>query len=298
MDERFCRTGDVELCYETFGDPADPTALLVMGLGAQMVAWHVDFCRGLADRGFFVVRYDNRDVGRSTHFRSVPPPNAWQMLRRDPRPAAYTLSDMAGDAAGLLDCLGVESAHVIGASMGGMIAQTLAIERPERVRSLTSIMSTTGSSRVGRPAFRVYPYFLRRPPRDPEHYAERMVRLFRVIGSQGFERDEEDIREIARASLERGHDPAGAARHLAAIFASGDRTAALAGITAPTVVIHGSRDRMVAASGGRATARAIPGARLVTIDGMGHDLPRPAWPRIIDAIVENAARAGAAAPAA
>jgi pimeloyl-ACP methyl ester carboxylesterase len=298
MDERFCQVGDVELCYETFGDPANPTALLIMGLGTQMIAWHADFCQALADRGFHVVRFDNRDVGRSTHLHSVPPPSPWQIMVRDRRAAAYDLGDLARDAVGLLDCLEVESAHVIGASMGGMIAQVLAIEHPERVLSLTSIMSTTGSRRVGNPALRVYPFFVRRPPRDPAKFADRMVRLFRVIGSQGFERNEEDIRQIARVSLERGHDPAGTGRQLAAVFASADRTRALAGVSAPTVVIHGARDRMVAASGGRATAKAIPGARLVTIDGMGHDLPRGAWPRIIDAIAENAARAGAATPAA
>lgn len=293
--ERFCTVGDVELCYETFGDSERPALLLVMGLGTQMIAWHEDFCRTLADRGFFVIRYDNRDVGRSTHFDGAPTPSLRELLTRRPRRLAYTLADMAADGAGLLDELGTGAAHVVGASMGGMIAQLLAARHPDRVRSLVSIMSSTGSRWSGQPALRVYPYFMRRPPAGRDPYVEGTVRLFGLVGSPGFERDEPALRELAGLSYDRGVDAAGTARQLGAIIASGSRVADLRRITAPTLVVHGTADRLVAPSGARATARAIPGARLLLISGMGHDLPRGAWPRIVDGIVENADRAPAAA---
>ena len=292
MPERTARIGDVELCYETFGDPHDPALLLVMGLATQMLGWHEDFCAQLAERGFFVIRYDNRDVGRSSRIHGRPP-TLRQLLTRDKRAAQYTLEDMAADGAGLLDALGIERAHVVGASMGGMIAQTFAIRFPQRTLSLASIMSNTGARISGQPALKLYPILAKPAPRDREGYVERTMRVFKAIGSPGFERDLGELREVAERSYERGHDPAGAGRQLAAILASGDRTPLLRTITVPTVVIHGTADRLVRPSGGRATARAIPGARLVTIEGMAHDLPRGAWPRIIDAIAQNAARAGA-----
>jgi pimeloyl-ACP methyl ester carboxylesterase len=295
-NERFASVGDVELCYETFGDPASPPMLLIMGLGTQMIAWHEDFCAELVDRGFFVIRYDNRDVGRSSRFRHVRPPTPPELVRRRPGAVAYTLDDMAQDAAGLLDHLGQDSAHVVGASMGGMIAQTLAVREPERVRSLTSIMSNTGSRWSGRPATRTFPVLLRRPPADREAYAEYTVGLMRQIGSPGFERDEDELRAMARLAVDRGLSAAGTGRQLAAILASGDRTAALRRVSAPTLVIHGTRDRLVRPSGGRATARAIPGARLMLVEGMGHDLPRGAWPRLVGAIAEHAWGAEPAAP--
>ena len=293
MNERFADTGDgVELCYETFGDSADPAMLLVMGLGTQMLGWHEDFCRLLAERGFFVVRYDNRDVGRSTHYRGTPPPGPLELVTRRPKHLAYTLADLADDGMRLLDHLGVERAHVAGASMGGMIAQTMAARHPDRVLSLTSIMSMTGNRRAGNPALRVYPIFLGRPPRSREQYVERISKTFELIGSPGFERDDEELRRIAGLSYDRDPTTGGTPRQLAAILAAGDRTDELRGIAAPTLVIHGTEDRMVAPSGGRATARAIPGARLMTIEGMGHDLPRGVWDRIAEAIAENADRAG------
>jgi len=298
MAESTCRAGSVELAYEAFGDPGDPTLLLVMGLGTQMIGWHEDFCEQIAERGFHVVRYDNRDVGRSTKFSSHRPPSAGQLLRRDREAAAYTLADMADDGAGLLDCLGLRAAHVVGASMGGMIAQTIAFRHPERVLSLVSIMSNTGARWTGQPALSTYGVLLKRAPRDREGYIEHQLKVVAKIGSPGFPRDEEDLRRNAAMSFERGHDPAGAGRQLAAILASGDRTDELAKIRVPTLVIHGTKDRLVNPSGGRATAKAIPGARLLTIPGMGHDLPRGAWPQIVDAIAENAARAGAPAAAA
>jgi pimeloyl-ACP methyl ester carboxylesterase len=297
VTERFAQIGDIELCYETFGDPADPTLLLVMGLGTQLLGWHEDLCRAFADRGFHVVRYDNRDIGRSTVFDDVPPPTLAQLLRRDQGAASYTLAEMANDGVGLLDHLGVERAHVVGASMGGMIAQTMAARRPERVASLVSIMSSTGSRWSGQPALGTYRKFLRPVPPNREMYIEQIADLFHTIGSPGFDRDEAELRAMLGHAYDRGHHPAGSSRQLAAILASGDRTAELRAITAPTLVIHGTEDRLVAPSGGRATARAIPGARLMTIPGMGHDLPRAIWPRVIDATVANAHRAGGNAPA-
>jgi pimeloyl-ACP methyl ester carboxylesterase len=292
MDERFCDVGrGITLCYEPFGTPDDEPVLLIMGLGTQMVAWHEDFCRDLAARGYYVVRFDNRDIGRSTHVGG-PAPTITQLLLRSKRAARYTLADMADDAAGLLRELGLSPAHVIGASMGGMIAQTLAARHPEQVRSLTSIMSNTGALTNGQPALRLYPFFLRRRPVGLDEYVAHFARLFAAIGSTGLPRDQEEIRALAGISYERDHDIAGPGRQLAAIIASGDRTRELRKVVAPTLVVHGTADPLVSPSGGRATARAIKGAKLMTIAGMGHDLPRAVWPRLIDAIVDNAARAG------
>jgi pimeloyl-ACP methyl ester carboxylesterase len=290
--ERLCRVGDIELCYETFGDAAAQPMLLIMGLGVQMIGWHEDFCAGLVERGFFVVRYDNRDAGRSTRLERAVSLTPFELLTRHPRRVAYTLADMAGDAAGLLDALEIGAAHVVGASMGGMIAQTLAARHPGRTLSLASLMANTGSLRSGQPSPRVWPFFLGpRPPTGRQTYVEGGVRLFGVIGSPGFSRDEAALCELLARSYDRGVSAAATARQLAAVLASGNRTSELRTIAAPTVVIHGDADRLVAPSGGRATARTIPGARLVVIPGMGHDLPRGAWPRILDAIADNAARA-------
>jgi pimeloyl-ACP methyl ester carboxylesterase len=291
MSERFAKVGDVELCYETFGDAGDPAVLLIMGLGTQMIAWHEDFCAELAGRGFHVIRYDNRDVGRSTRFDDVPPPGTAQLLTQRPKRLAYTLRDMAGDAAGLIEALGYDSAHVVGASMGGMIGQMLAIHQPERVRSLVSIMSTTGARWVGQPAAAVYPFFMKPLPRDREQYIERGLKLWSIIGSPGFERTDEEIRDLLERGWDRGLSPHGTMRQLGAIVDSGNRTRDLRRIKAPTLVIHGTKDKMIRVSGGKATARAIPGAELELIEGMGHDLPRGAWPRLIAGIERTAARA-------
>jgi pimeloyl-ACP methyl ester carboxylesterase len=300
MDERFCDVGrGVTLCYETFGDPDDTPILLIMGLATQMIAWHEDFCEQLADRGFYVVRFDNRDIGRSTHF-DFRPPTLLEMARRRVRPEQYSLSDMAEDSAVLLSELGISPAHVVGVSMGGMIAQVLAAEHPDAVRSLVSIMSTTGSRWHGQPAVSVYRYLLRPPPRDRDGYIQRSAEVFGLVGSTAFPRDEQYIRERAGRAYDRGFDVRAGGRQLGAIVASGDRTKALGEIKASTLVIHGTVDKMIRPSGGRATAKAIPGARLQMIEGMGHDLPRGAWPLLLDAISEHAraadgARARAAA---
>ena len=291
MAEELAKIGDVEICFETFGSRDDPALLLVMGLGTQMIAWPEGFCRQLAGRGFFVIRYDNRDIGRSTHMRQHRPPTIRQLLLRDKSAAHYSLADMAADGLGLLDHLGIEHAHVAGASMGGMIAQTMAARHPDRVLSLASIMSNTGHRWKGMPGLRVYPIFIRRPAPDREGAIESAVSVFRLIGSPGFPFDEEQTRKAAQLSYDRGYNPAGTGRQLAAILAAGDRTSDLRRITAPTVVIHGTKDRMVRPSGARATAAAIPGSQLVMIDGMGHDLPVAAWDRIVDAMVANAQRA-------
>jgi pimeloyl-ACP methyl ester carboxylesterase len=292
MAEQTCRVGDVDIAYETFGDPSKPALLLVMGLATQMIAWQDDFCAQLADRGFHVIRFDNRDVGRSSAMRHIRVPTLRQLALRSKKAAGYTLEDMAGDAVGLLDQLGIERAHLVGASMGGMIAQTIAIEHSDRVLSLCSIMSNTGARWTGQPKLATYRVLLGTPPQDRDRFIDHVVKMYRVIGSPGFDRNEDDLRDVAARSYDRGRNPAGSGRQLAAIIASGDRTERLRTISVPTVVIHGTKDRLVSPSGGRATAKAIPGARLVTIEGMGHDLPRGTWPRIIGAIAENAARAG------
>ena len=290
MSEKLCNVGGgITLCYETFGDPGDPAALLIMGLGTQMVSWQDDFCEQLAARGLYVIRFDNRDIGRSTHLQG-PPPSLLQLLRYSV-PARYTLADMAQDAVGLIDELEIDRAHVIGASMGGMIAQTLAARPPTRVRSLVSMMSSTGGRWVGRPALSSYAIFLHKAPREREAFIGHAERLFAKIGSRGIPQDTEGVRKIAARSFDRELDRTGAGRQLAAIIASGDRTSELKRVTAPTLVIHGSVDPLISPSGGRATARAIPGAELMTIEGMGHDLPRVLWPRLIDAFAAHAAAA-------
>jgi pimeloyl-ACP methyl ester carboxylesterase len=292
MAEQFATIGDdLEICFETFGDPGDPAMLLVMGLGTQMLGWPDAFCELLAARGYHVIRYDNRDVGRSTHFREHRPPTVKQLLMRDRTCAPYSLADMADDGIGVLDHLAIGGAHVVGVSMGGMIAQTMAARHPDRVLSLASLMSNTGHRWRGMPGLRAYPIFLRKPVADKAAAIDSVIATFKLIGSPDFPFDEEELRAIAERSYMRGYDPSGTGRQLAAIIAAGDRTAEVATITVPTLVVHGTRDVMVTPSGGKATARAIKGAQLVLIEGMGHDLPRDLWDRIIGLIAGNPARA-------
>jgi pimeloyl-ACP methyl ester carboxylesterase len=294
MEER-AQVEGIEIVYETIGDPGDPALLLVMGLGMQLIHWDRELCERFAERGFRVIRFDNRDSGLSTQI-DAPVPNILRAMAGFPIRAPYLLSDMADDAFGLLDHLGIERAHVAGVSLGGMIAQTMAIRRPERVLSLGSMMSTTGDRRVGTPKLRVWSILMRSAPERREAYIDYFVGVFRRIGSPAYPLDEARVRELAGASFDRSHSPAGTARQLAAILASGSRTRALRQLDVPTVVIHGKADPLIPFRAGVATARAIPGAELLAFPGMGHDLPRELWPRLTDALEKNAERA--AAPAA
>ncbi len=281
----------IDIAYERFGDPGAPALLLIMGAGTQMHGWPDDFCAQLAARGLHVVRFDNRDVGESTHFHDAPRPDLPAVIAGDASTASYTLSDMAADTAGLLDVLGVRAAHVVGASLGGFVAQTLAIEHPERVLSLTSMMSTTGDPAVGQLRPEAREIFTWPRPTSRDEAGERTVRLVRTLGSPGFEHDLATIRERAARAWERDHDPLGIARQAVAAVASGDRTEKLRRLTVPTLVVHGTTDPFCDVSGGRATASAIPGATLLLIEGMSHDLPRQVWPRILEAIVTLTRRA-------
>ena len=281
----------VELAYETFGDPSAKPVVLIMGLATQMIAWPDEFCAALAQDGFFVIRFDNRDVGGSTHLRDVPPPRLADIVLRR-RPPPYSISDMADDVAGLIDGLRLGSVHLVGASMGGFIAQTVALEHADRVRTLTLIMTSTGSRRVGQAKPRVYARLLRpRPVADRAGAVSAVVDTFRLIGSRGFAFDEEYLRDLAGRSWDRGYEPAGHRRQLAATLTQSNRTAALRRITVPTLVIHGLDDPLVAPSGGLAIAKAIPDSRFVGFSGMGHDLPRPLWPEFARQIAALAARA-------
>lgn len=268
----------ITIAYESFGEPGRPPVVLVMGLGAQMVNWHADFCAALAQVRH-VVRFDNRDVGESQWLEGDVDLAA--CFAGDTSSAVYTLEDMADDLAGLLDALSLESAHLVGASMGGMVAQTVAIQHPERVRSLTSIMSTTGARGLGEPTPAALEALMSPPARTREESLERAVAVNRVIGSPGYPADPDDVRLRAGQAWDRGINPSGFARQMAAIQASGDRTAALASVETPTLVVHGEDDPLVPVPGGHATAAAIPGAELWLIPGMGHDLPRALWPDVI-----------------
>jgi pimeloyl-ACP methyl ester carboxylesterase len=290
-------TNGIELEYEVFGDSADPAMLLVMGLGMQLLAWDEDFCKMLAERGFYVIRFDNRDVGLSTKIEDAPVPDLFAVMAGDGSSAGYTIEDMADDAAGLLDHLEIEAAHVVGVSMGGMIAQALAINHPDRVLTLTSIMSTTGDRAVGQPRESAIPALISPAPADRDAYIEYTLNLFKLIGSPAYPMDEDQFRALAAASYDRMHYPIGFMRQLAAIVASPERTQALGSARAPTLVIHGEDDPLIVVSGGEATAKAIPGAKLMKVAGMGHDLPRELWPEFVDAIVENTERVRAGAQA-
>ncbi|WP_410627780.1 alpha/beta fold hydrolase [Amycolatopsis sp. cmx-8-4] len=274
----------LELEYGTFGDPAAPPLVLVMGLGAQMITWEDDFCELLASRGFFVVRYDNRDVGLSTYFDELPPPDLGALFAGDRSSAPYLLADLADDAVGLFDALGIAKAHVVGASMGGMIVQQLAIDHPDRLLSVTSIMSTTGDPAVGQAEPWALAVLTRPPATTREQALADSVEGYRRLGSPGYPDDEAFLLAKATLHFDRARHPEGTLRHAAAVMASGDRTSGLHSVELPALVVHGDADPLIDVSGGKATAAAIPGAELVVIPGMGHNLPRAVWPEVADAI--------------
>jgi pimeloyl-ACP methyl ester carboxylesterase len=275
VDEKATIVGPagIDIAYQRGGNPDAPVVLLIMGIAAQSIHWPDAFCNALIEGGLQVIRFDNRDSGLSTHLTDSPPPNLPAALAGDLSSVSYTLSDMAADAVGLLDALGFEKAHVVGASMGGHIAQTMAIEHPDRVHSLISMMSTTGNMRAGQPSPDVLRDLFSGPPAiTRDEVIERMLRASRVVGSPGYPADEKDVAERAGRAYDRANDPVGIARQAVASVASGNRTERLRRLNVPTLVIHGLADRMCDVSGGRATAEAIPGAELVLIEGMGHDL--------------------------
>jgi pimeloyl-ACP methyl ester carboxylesterase len=291
-EEKLAPANGIELCYQEIGDPEGAPLLLVMGLATQMIAWHDDFCGLLAGRGYRVIRFDNRDIGRSTKIADAGVPSRVDLVIGRRSTAPYRLHDMAKDSVGLLDHLEIDAAHIVGASMGGMIVQQMAIDHPRRVRSMVSIMSTTGNRRSGQPSLKTFGVLLGNPPKTRDQVINRAVKTFKVIGSPGFPFEEDTVREMAARSYDRGHSAAGVSRQLHAIIASGDRTEKLHRVQVPTTVIHGTRDILVKPSGGRATAKAVPGARLMMIDGMAHDLPRDLWPTFAQSIDANAGRAG------
>ncbi|MGA8117784.1 MAG: alpha/beta fold hydrolase [Actinocatenispora sp.] len=281
------RHGDIELAYETVGPPTGEPMLLILGVAAQLVAWPDDFCAMLVEHGFRPARYDGRDSGLSTHLHDRGRPSRPALLFRRPSAAAYTLADLADDAVAVLDALGWPSAHLLGVSQGGMVAQAVATRHPDRVRSLTSI-SSTPSARIGGPSAGTLIRLLRLASHGPvssaDQMAQHLVDVDRLLCGQ-YPQDEEWLREVGRRTVERGHDQAGVERQSAAFQCSGDRRAELRGLRVPTLVVHGAEDRLVRPVGGRATADAVPGARLVVHPGMGHGLPRQLWAEVVDEIV-------------
>jgi pimeloyl-ACP methyl ester carboxylesterase len=290
--ERLVRANGLTLCYDAFGEEEQPPVVLIMGMGAQMIGWDDEFCRQLAAQGLFVVRFDNRDAGRSTRFDHAGTPDVMAAMTRAwlgiPVQAPYLLQDMALDVVGLLDALDIRRAHLVGASMGGTIAQTVALRHPERMLSLTSIMSTTGDRDLPHPKPWALSALMKPTPAALDDYVEHYVRTWRMLRGDRF--PEEDERDRARAvrNYARGLNPAGGARQLAAILASGSRRQALRRVSSPTLVIHGDADPLVPLAAGRDTAASIPGAELLVLPGMGHALPKQLWPRIVDGIVDIA----------
>ncbi len=290
------RANGIQLEYDTFGRASDAPLLLIMGLGAQMVLWDDEFCALLAGHGHYVVRFDNRDVGLSTKFDHAGVPDLASIMApgADRKSVPYTLDDMADDAAGLLGALRIDSAHVVGASMGGMIAQTVAYRHGAQTRSLVSIMSSTGNPALPPAKAEAMAVLLTPRPTDRAGNVEAAVRASRVIGSPAYPQDEARLRDRAAMMFDRAFTPLGTLRQMAAIFAHGNRVPRLAAVTAPTLVIHGAADPLVPIEGGRDTAGAIPGAELLEIEGMGHDLPPALWKRIADAIAGHTKKAEAA----
>lgn len=288
------RANGIDLEYDEFGDAANPAILLIMGLGGQMIWWDEDFCARLADRSYRVIRFDNRDIGRSTKFDDTlphPGPLVQDAMKGKRVEPPYTLRDMAADAVGLLDSLGIERAHVVGASMGGMIAQRIAIHFPERVATVTSIMSSTGNPGLPQAAPEVTALLTTPPPSDPAAAIEHGVDIWRILHGAGHPFDEERVRRRIVESSQRSRHLTGQPRQLLAIIADGDRRTLLKQVSVPTLVIHGDADPLVPYAAGIDTAENVPGAKMVTIEGMGHEMPPGAWPQLIDAIAGFAAAA-------
>ncbi|MFX1388688.1 MAG: alpha/beta fold hydrolase [Promethearchaeota archaeon] len=289
------KANNIEIEYDTFGDTTSKPLLLIMGLGAQMIRWEEELCEKFVERGFYVIRFDNRDVGLSTKFDDAGEPDIMKLYMKLAQgqeiEAAYTLNDMADDAVGLLTAIKIDKAHICGVSMGGMIAQTIAYRHPSRVLSLTSIMSSTGNPDLPRPKPEAMKVLIQPPPTEREAIIEHGVNNLRVIHGKGFPFDEEKARKFVTASYDRSNYRPGYSRQIAAILASGNRKQALGSITAPTLVIHGSEDPLMPPDGGNDTAEAIPGAELLIIEGMGHSLPPEVWSQVLDAISENVGKA-------
>jgi len=289
--------GDVVIHHETFGDPADPALLMVNGLGSQCVAYRTEWCARFAAEGFFTIRFDNRDVGLSTHLSEVTPDVAATTAAvasgRTPL-VPYLLEDMARDAVAVLDALGIGRAHVMGLSMGGMIVQQLALDHPHRLRSMTTVMSSTGDPDVGQASAEARVLLFGPPATDRDGAIARSVEGLRTWGSPGHQ-DDERTAAIVGEAFDRSFDPAGQARQLMAILASPSRTKALGQVSVPALVMHGDQDRLVDISGGRRTAEAIPGARFEVLEGMGHDYPPAYWDRWVQLVAEHARAADLAA---
>lgn len=290
----------IEIEFESFGREGDPAVLLIMGFGSQLTRWRVSLCEGLAALGLRIIRFDNRDVGKSTHLSDLRVPRLPELMMKaaagEPVDPPYTLDDMAADCAGLLDALGIERAHIVGASMGGMIAQLFAIHYPQRTRSLVSIMSTTGRRDLPQSTPEALAAISTPPPSgEREDRIESLIALRKVIGSPGYPATEEELRASAEVDVDRApYDPAGLVRQMAAILAAEPRNAALGKVTAPTLVLHGAEDPLVRVEGGRDTAASIPGAELVIVPGMAHDFTEALTPVYLEHIggfirrVENA----------
>jgi len=296
---RIANANGIDICYEIFGDPSAEPLVLIMGLAGQMVQWDDGFCEQLAARGFRVIRFDNRDIGKSYRLSGAGRLTWWEMLKvrflNIPPEAPYTLRDMAEDTIALMDVLGIRSAHIVGASMGGMIAQEIAIDFPDRVRSLISIMSTTGDPDLPQPSDEAVALLTEPQPKSREKFIARFERNSKVLRAGSFPRDEALDRSRAERVFDRGLNPPGVGRQIRAVLASGSRKDRLAKVRAPTLVIHGTADPLVDPKAGEETAASIPGAKLMIVQGMGHAIPIPMWPQIIDAIDKHAHEASARA---
>jgi pimeloyl-ACP methyl ester carboxylesterase len=281
----------IQIEYDTFGDDSSPALLLIIGAGGQMIYWEFEFCESLAKRGLFVIRFDNRDAGLSTKFDEAGIPDMMAAMEGKPVAAAYSLDDMAADAVGLLDALGIQKAHICGASMGGMIAQIISYRYPERLLSLTSIMSSTGNPELPQMKPEVLAAVFKPVPAEREAYIEHNVNLWRMLWSPGFPFDEKRLRRVLAEGYDRSYYPPGMIRQSLAVLKNGYRKSLIASIKAPTLIIHGDEDPLMSVEGGKEISQLIPSAKLLIINGMGHDMPKEVWSQITDAIYDHAVQA-------